>query len=172
MTIHLHQQMSAGNLKDNETIFILPEMQMRKLNIFTCIQMCTTWSRGFLTSQPTVMKFSQKTENELFNTIWKSFSSKGDTHFCCITQRTLLGGQRLWGDFVVVFFPFVYFFGLFFFLWFSCQINYTDNKAFWIFLFLVTKIKIQKLNGTQFLRTGVILFLILQSWNVLVAFSR
>lgn len=133
--------MSAGNLKDNETIFILPEMQMRKLNIFTCIQMCTTWSHGFLTSQPTVMKFSQKTENELFNTIWKSFSSKGDTHFCCITQRTLLGGQRLWGGFGGGGFCLFIFLVSFFFLWFSCQINYTDNKSLWYFYFLSPRLK-------------------------------
>lgn len=95
--------MSAGNLQDNETIFTLSEMQMRKLNIFTtCIQICTTWSCGFLTSQPTVMKFSQKTENELFNTIWKRFSLKGDNHFCCTTQRTLIGGQGLGGGFLCV----------------------------------------------------------------------
>lgn len=87
------------------------------------------------------MKFSQKTENELFNTIWKSFSVKGDI----FTQITLLGRQRLRGfcGFVVGLFLF---FCLFIFLFwggffsFSCQNSNTDNKAIWIFLFLVTKI--------------------------------
>lgn len=161
MTIHLHQQESAGNLRDNVAIFISQQGRWdnwTSLHVSKLLYMIT-----WILDKPTVVKFRQKSENELFNTIWKSLSLKGDTHFCCITQRTLLGGQRLWSGFLVFFS--VYFWVLVCgnFL-FSCQTNYTDNKAIWIFLFLNMRIfylstwKSLKLNGIQFIHIGEISF--------------
>lgn len=45
-------------------------------------------------------------------------------------------------------------------------------RPFQYFYCLSPRLKSRKLNGTQFLQTVEILFLVLQSWNILVAFSH
>lgn len=82
---------------------------MRKLNIFTCIQVALhdhidPWQANHYEIQSENRKWI--IQHNL------SFSLKSDTNFCCITQRTLLGGQRLWSGFLVFFFLFI--FGLWF----------------------------------------------------------
>jgi len=162
--------MLAGNLKDNEIIFILPEMQMRKLNIFTCIQMCTTGSCGFLTSQP----FEIQSENRKWiiqHNLERVFLRRVTVISAALHKEPCLGGQRLWGSFVVLSL-FIYF-GVWRGLFGSAVKQITQTiRLFENFYFLSPRLKSRKLNGTQFLQTGEIVFLILRSWNILVAFSH
>lgn len=147
---------------------------MTKLNILTCIQVCSTWSHGFLTSQPLwnsvrKQKMNYSTQYERI-CLWRVTLISASLH-----KEPCLRGK----DSEAVsswFFP-VYFWVLVCgnFL-FSCQTNYIDNKAIWTFLFLIisstTRLKSGKLNGTQFIHTREIWYLVLQSWNILVAFRH
>lgn len=52
----------------------------------------------------TAMKFSQKTDHELFSNIWMRFSLNGDNYFCYTIQGTLVWDKDwvLFSLFVVV----------------------------------------------------------------------
>lgn len=125
------------------TIFYTPARQMRKLNIFTCIQVCSTWSHGFLTSQPSwnsvrKQKMNYSTQSERVCP-WRVTLISTALH-----KGPCLGGKDSevvsWWVFSIYFWVLVCANFLF-----SCQTNYTDNKAIWIFLFLFIEMKIWKI---------------------------
>lgn len=144
MTIHLHQQKSAGNLRDNETIFIPQQGRWESwtsLHVFKCAlhdHMDSWQANQLLWNSVRKQKMNYSTKSERI-CLWRVTLISAALH-----EDPCLGGKDSevvsWWVFSVYFWVSVC--GNFLF---SCQTNYTDNKAIWIFLFLVTKIKIQKI---------------------------
>lgn len=123
--------------------FLYPSKADEKAEHLYMYQSCSTWSHGFLTSQPLwnsvrKQKMNYSTQSERV-CLWRVTLISGALH-----KEPCLGGKDseafFWWFFSVYFWVLVCSNFLF-----SCQTNYTDNKAIWVFLFLVVNMKICKI---------------------------
>lgn len=131
-----HSPPLAKKLCDN---FYIPARQMRKLNIFTCIQVAL---RDHMDSwQANHYEIQSENRKWIIQHNLKEFVFEGWHSFLVHYTKNLAWGAKTLKRFFWCFFS-VYFWVLVCsnFL-FSCQTNYTDNKAIWVFLFLAVNMK-------------------------------
>lgn len=84
----------------------------------------------------TAMKFSQKTDHELFNNIWMRFSLNGDNYFCYTIQESSVWDKDFYFHFCCCYSVAI------------IIITTTGNNN--IRIFLSSRLKPRKLNGTHF----------------------
>lgn len=151
--------------------FLYPSKADEKAEHLYMYPSCSTWSHGFLTSQPLwnsvrKQKMNYSTQSERV-CLWRVTLISGALH-----KKPCLGGKDSEAVFLVVFFLFI--FGFWFVaIFYSAVKPITQTiKPFEYFYFSLSTWKSVKLNGTQFIHIGEIWFLIVQCWNILVAFSH